>query len=107
MKPMNLLRLIIKGYAMDYIRNMIMGKMKTFSLEQIEELIDDNGGFCIKCGAEHYGVEPDARGYECEECGRSSVYGAEEIMLMGLVSENPENQSLDSYTSLEDPIKVK
>jgi hypothetical protein len=25
---------------------------------------DDNLGFCLACGAESYGVEPDARGYE-------------------------------------------
>lgn len=38
-------------------------------------------GFCIKCGAEAYGVEPDAREYECEECGENSVYGAEELLI--------------------------
>ena len=27
----------------------------------------ENIGFCIACGAEHYGCEPDARRYECEE----------------------------------------
>ena len=39
-------------------------------------------GFCVDCGAEHYGVEPDARGYECEECESESVYGAEELLFM-------------------------
>jgi hypothetical protein len=39
-------------------------------------------GFCLSCGADQYGVEPDARGYECEECGKERVYGAEEILLM-------------------------
>jgi predicted RNA-binding Zn-ribbon protein involved in translation (DUF1610 family) len=39
-------------------------------------------GFCLACGAEAYGVEPDARKYECEECGKAKVYGAEEILLM-------------------------
>ena len=29
----------------------------------------ENLGFCIACGAEHYGCEPDACNYECEECG--------------------------------------
>lgn len=46
----------------------------------IEE--DDNLGFCLACGAEAYGVEPDARGYECETCGAPKVYGAEELLLM-------------------------
>lgn len=41
----------------------------------------DNPGFCVACGADADGCEPDARGYECEECGKRSVYGAEELML--------------------------
>ena len=32
---------------------------------------------------EAYGVEPDARSYECEGCGAAEVYGLEELMLMG------------------------
>ena len=39
-------------------------------------------GFCTDCGAEAYGVEPDARRYECEECGSRAVYGAEELLIM-------------------------
>lgn len=58
----------------------------TFPLEQIEDAIEEGTiGFCIICGEEHYGVEPDAREYPCEVCGTNSVYGAEEILLMGLV----------------------
>ena len=45
---------------------------------------DDNLGFCIACGAEAYCVEPDAREYECESCGAKAVYGAEELLLMGI-----------------------
>jgi hypothetical protein len=43
---------------------------------------DDNLGFCTACGAEAYGVEPDARKYQCESCGAPAVYGAEELLLM-------------------------
>ncbi len=43
---------------------------------------DDCLGFCIACGADAFGVEPDARRYECEACGESAVYGAEELLLM-------------------------
>jgi predicted RNA-binding Zn-ribbon protein involved in translation (DUF1610 family) len=39
-------------------------------------------GFCLACGDEAYGVEPDARRYECESCGEQKVYGAQEILLM-------------------------
>ena len=48
-------------------------------LAAVEE--DDGVGFCVACGAEAYGVEPDARGYECESCGEPKVYGAEELLI--------------------------
>lgn len=41
---------------------------------------DDYIGFCIHCGAEEYGVEPDARDYDRGCCPESSVYGAMEIL---------------------------
>lgn len=42
----------------------------------------DNPGFCIACGEEADGCEPDARNYKCETCGEKAVYGAEELLLM-------------------------
>lgn len=42
----------------------------------------DNPGFCIACGAEAEGVEPDARRYTCDACGEPGVYGAEELLMM-------------------------
>ena len=41
-------------------------------------------GFCLACGAEAHGVEPDANDYPCEECKSNKVYGAEEILLVML-----------------------
>lgn len=41
----------------------------------------DNPGFCIACGEDADGVEPDARRYECESCGKKAVYGAEELLM--------------------------
>ena len=41
----------------------------------------DNPGFCVRCGSEAEGVEPDARRYECEACGEMGVYGAEELLM--------------------------
>jgi predicted RNA-binding Zn-ribbon protein involved in translation (DUF1610 family) len=41
----------------------------------------DNPGFCLACGLEVDGVEPDARRYECESCGERQVYGAEELLM--------------------------
>jgi hypothetical protein len=40
----------------------------------------DDPGFCIACGHEQGGCEPDARKYECESCGWHAVYGAEELL---------------------------
>ena len=40
----------------------------------------DNPGFCIECGAEQEGVEPDAREYVCEACGAKAVYGCEDLL---------------------------
>ena len=57
-----------------------------FDLEEIEAADQDMAGFCIACGAYRDGYEPDAREYECEECGESKVYGAGEIAIMGLMA---------------------
>lgn len=45
---------------------------------------DDNMGFCIKCGEPADGVEPDAERYTCECCEKAAVYGAEQLLLLGL-----------------------
>lgn len=41
----------------------------------------DDPGFCIACGKDAEGVEPDARKYECELCGEKAVYGADELLM--------------------------
>jgi hypothetical protein len=41
----------------------------------------DNPGFCLICGFEAGGCEPDARNYECESCGAEQVFGAQELLL--------------------------
>lgn len=58
--------------------------MPKVTLHQIMEAAESGEymGFCLACGAEAYGVEPDARRYECEECGKEKVYGAEELLMM-------------------------
>lgn len=59
---------------------------KSLTPERICEAVErnmttlDNPGFCIVCGSEQDGCEPDARGYECEECQRPTVYGAQELL---------------------------
>ena len=57
--------------------------MPTINL--VKEMDDHMQGFCIACGEIQEGIEPDALRYECECCGESRVYGAEELVLRGLV----------------------
>lgn len=60
--------------------------MITFSLEDVQEALEDGTmGFCVECGAEAFGVEPDARNYPCECCEEQTVFGAQELLIMGLV----------------------
>ena len=57
--------------------------MFTISEDNYISMVEDNCGLCMACGTEAECVEPDARKYKCEECGNRSVYGAEELLLMG------------------------
>jgi hypothetical protein len=41
----------------------------------------DNPGFCIACGEDAEGCEPDMRRGKCEHCGKRAVYGVYEILL--------------------------
>lgn len=64
-----------------------MPRFKSGAIIELEAIIEaaeegDGRGFCTACGAEAYGVEPDARRYECETCGAPKVYGAEELLFM-------------------------
>lgn len=56
------------------------------SLKWAERVIlnENNEGFCLACGDTQTGCEPDARKYICESCGLPKVYGAEELVMMGL-----------------------
>lgn len=55
--------------------------------ERVMDLVEfamcslENPGICIACGADADECEPDARRYECEDCGERAVYGAEELAL--------------------------
>ena len=56
-----------------------------FSLRRLERAAEEYAGFCIACGSEHEAIDPDARRYTCEECGKNHVYGAEELVMMGFI----------------------
>lgn len=53
---------------------------------EFTECDNNSEGFCVFCGEEAYGVEPDARKYECESCEKNGVYGAQELLMMGYIS---------------------
>jgi hypothetical protein len=61
---------------------------KTVTLDRVMQAVQaqrstlDNPGFCIACGEDADGCEPDARKYPCELCGKRAVYGAEELLMM-------------------------
>lgn len=59
-------------------------RARRVTIDQIIEAAqaEDNIGFCIACGHEQFGCEPDARGYTCEECGKNKVFGAEELLII-------------------------
>jgi hypothetical protein len=49
------------------------------------EVMEGTTGFCLACGHQADGVEPDARKYTCEACQAPKVYGLEELTAMGLL----------------------
>lgn len=59
----------------------------SITLERIEDACNrrettlDNPGFCISCGEDADGCEPDARNYTCDVCGEKAVFGAEELAM--------------------------
>ena len=59
----------------------------SITLERLCEAVErsmmdlDNPGFCVACGFEEDGCEPDARRLKCQACGRHAVYGAEDLLL--------------------------
>ena len=60
---------------------------KSITVERVAALAEEslfgtaNPGICVACGADREGCEPDARNYECYECGKRAVFGAEELLL--------------------------
>lgn len=63
----------------------------SMTAEEFNDMTESNEGFCIKCGENAYGVEPDARKYTCEYCETNNVYGLSELLIMDLlIIENEE-----------------
>ena len=62
-------------------------EQQMFNLTKDEYLAmrEDYSGFCTACGAEVCGIEPDARNCICDECDNNSVFGVEELLMMGKI----------------------
>jgi predicted RNA-binding Zn-ribbon protein involved in translation (DUF1610 family) len=65
----------------------------TMTEEEFRQGDDEFAGRCLACGAEAFGVEPDARRYECEECGENMVYGLAELLIIGRIEFSEEHDS--------------
>ncbi len=59
---------------------------KSITVDRVIEAVErgrktlDNPGFCIACGEDAEGREPDARNYKCKCCEKRAVFGAEELL---------------------------
>ena len=63
-----------------------IGRLPVFAdTQEFMSYSADQSGWCLACGGLAYGVEQDARRYECECCGGKSVYGLEELLIMDMV----------------------
>jgi len=58
----------------------------TLTEEQYQDAEDQYIGYCIECGGERDSCEPDARNYSCEDCGKNTVFGVPELLLMGALA---------------------
>ncbi len=56
-----------------------------FTIEDLEEMYENNEGVCTSCWFVQEGVEPDATDYKCECCGEHKVQGMELLLLGGYV----------------------
>jgi hypothetical protein len=56
--------------------------------DQFQENDDEMNGYCTTCKevVNHGGCEPDAREYECDQCGNRTVYGVSEALIMGVLT---------------------
>ncbi len=61
--------------------------MKQISEEQYLLSCANYDGFCTSCkDIENFGgVEPDAEGYKCESCGKMTVMGIENALMVGAI----------------------
>jgi hypothetical protein len=52
---------------------------------EYRELSDSLSGLCIYCATLADMADPDTRAAHCPDCGLAGVYGAEELLIRGLI----------------------
>lgn len=61
--------------------------MKLVNREEYGASVQDYIGWCTACGDfTRECTEPDARGYDCPDCNRRTVLGAEQALLEGKIA---------------------
>jgi predicted RNA-binding Zn-ribbon protein involved in translation (DUF1610 family) len=86
--------------------------MKMKASEYVE-LTNEFAGYCTACDdvTEHGGVEPDAERYECPDCGKRTLMGIEQAMLLGRIEivawDQPEQRVYAEPPRQDDPFDGK
>lgn len=70
---------------------------------QFETHQDDNDGYCTNCDrVTTQDVEPDAEGYECSECGKETVMGVDNAIILEHIEISDEDGDEDFENGEED-----
>jgi hypothetical protein len=57
------------------------------------DAVESNTGYCITCKEfTRECTEPDAEGYDCPECGKNTVMGAEQALVCDLLTFSEESE---------------
>ena len=59
---------------------------RTMTSEEYKDAENNFLGVCLACGEDAFGVEGDAEGYDCENCGEPRVQGIMNFMMSGMVT---------------------
>jgi len=54
---------------------------RVMAADMRQKLTLDDPGFCLACGHEQGGCEPDAHNLTCEACGEDEVMGAADLLM--------------------------
>ena len=71
--------------------------------EEYENFSEEYAGYCSKCDdITTYEVEPDAEGYECEQCQNHSVMGMENALILEKILITDDDEDYDDDDGFHD-----